>query len=88
MRELFLKRASWDSLEAGWSVSDSVNIIDLIPVWTLPGGGILKKDLISDYQTALELAINYTERHIKKAQRHLEMLILESERLNDNSSSV
>ncbi len=62
-----------DSEGAGWYVHNSVRLIDIVPDFRLPGGGVTKEEL-TDLPTAIDKAISLTKQRINGAENHLRKL--------------
>lgn len=68
------KSNSFDRVDAGWYVPNSVILRDIKPDWRLPGGGVIDKYLDQDVNDAFDKAIAYTKQHIIEAESHLRKL--------------
>ena len=66
--------AATDANRAGWHVLNSVNVDDIVPVWTVPGGGRLSDNMTRNLSESIEVAKKYTRQRIVDAERHLAML--------------
>jgi hypothetical protein len=77
------KTTSFDRADAGWYVRNSVRVQDIVPEWTLPGGGICQNYLKYDIVECLNVAINYSQNRILEAEAHIKKL----QRAIDEASS-
>jgi len=75
------KRASFDNINAGWYARNSVRVQDVVPEWTLSGGGIGRDDLSSNLAECLKISIRYSKQRIAEAESHIKKL---ERALNEN----
>lgn len=68
------KTTSFDRVNAGWYVRNSVRVQDIVPEWTLPGGGICRDYLKDDIVECLNMAISYSKQRISEAEAHIKEL--------------
>ena len=80
------KTTSFDNAGAGWYVRNSVRVQDIIPEWTLPGGGICREYLKDDVAECLMVAINYSKHRILEAEEHIRKLEKAINEVNGNDS--
>jgi hypothetical protein len=80
------KTTSLDNTSAGWHVRNSVRVQDIVPEWTLPGGGICRDDLKYNVSECLKEAINYSKHRILDAEAHIRKLERAINEVNGNDS--
>jgi len=67
------KSVSLDNSKAGWWVHNSTRLVDLVPDWRMPGGGVCADEL-TELPEALDKAISLTKQRIADAENHLRKL--------------
>lgn len=67
--------AKLDNPKAAWYVPNSVNIADVVPIWTVPGGGRLREHMTDSLDEAIQWAIARSELRMAGAEQHKRKLI-------------
>lgn len=68
------KKASFDSINAGWYARNSTRVQDIVPEWTKAGGGVCVSELSDDVVECLRLSIFYSKQRILEAEAHIRKL--------------